>query len=138
MSSLFDPVLLARGPALPNRFMLSPLTNHQSNADGTLSDGEYKWLEMRANGGFGLVMTCASHVQQVGQGFPGQLGCFGDQHLSGLKRIADTIRAAGKVSYVQLHHAGNRSPKELIGEAPVCPSDDESTGARELTHAEVE
>ena len=138
MSSLFDPVLLARGPALPNRFMLSPLTNHQSNADGTLSDGEYKWLEMRANGGFGLVMTCASHVQQVGQGFPGQLGCFGDQHLAGLKRIADTIRAAGKVSYVQLHHAGNRSPKELIGEAPVCPSDDESTGARELTHAEVE
>lgn len=138
MASLFDPVLLARGPALPNRFMLSPLTNHQSNADGTLSDGEHKWLEMRAIGGFGLVMTCASHVQQVGQGFPGQLGCFGDQHLAGLKRIADTIRAAGKVSYVQLHHAGNRSPKELIGEAPVCPSNDAETGARELTHAEVE
>ena len=138
MTSLFDSVPLSRGPALINRFMLSPLTNHQSNADGTLSDGEHKWLEMRANGGFGLVMTCASHVQKVGQGFPGQLGCFGDQHIAGLTRIADTIRASGKVSYVQLHHAGNRSPKDLIGEAPVCPSDDESTGARELTHAEVE
>jgi len=138
MTSLFDSVPLSRGPALINRFMLSPLTNHQSNADGTLSDGEHKWLEMRANGGFGLVMTCASHVQKVGQGFPGQLGCFGDQHIAGLTRIADTIREAGKVSYVQLHHAGNRSPKELIGEAPVCPSDDAETGARELTHAEVE
>ena len=95
MTSLFDSVSLSRGPALINRFMLSPLTNHQSNADGTLSDGEHKWLEMRANGGFGLVMTCASHVQKVGQGFPGQLGCFGDQHSAGLKRIADTIRAAG-------------------------------------------
>ena len=138
MASLFDSVPLSRGPALPNRFMLSPLTNHQSNVDGTLSDGEHHWLEMRATGGFGLVMTCASHVQRVGQGFPGQLGCFGDQHLAGLTRIADTIRAAGKVSYVQLHHAGNRSPKDLIGEAPVCPSDDAETGARALTHAEVE
>ena len=138
MASLFDSVPLSRGPALPNRFMLSPLTNHQSNVDGTLSDGEHHWLEMRATGGFGLVMTCASHVQRVGQGFPGQLGCFGDQHLAGLTRIADTIRAAGKVSYVQLHHAGNRSPKDLIGEAPVCPSDDAETAARALTHAEVE
>ena len=138
MTSLFDSVPLSRGPALVNRFMLSPLTNHQSNTDGTLSDGEHKWLEMRANGGFGLVMTCASHVQKVGQGFPGQLGCFGDQHIAGLTRIADTIRASGKVSYVQLHHAGNRSPKDLIGEAPVCPSDDAETGARALTHAEVE
>ena len=95
MTSLFDSVPLTRGPAFINRFMLSPLTNHQSNADGTLSDGEHKWLEMRANGGFGLVMTCASHVQRVGQGFPGQLGCFGDQHIAGLTRIADTIREAG-------------------------------------------
>ena len=27
---------------------------------------------MRAEGGFGLTMTCASHVQAIGQGFPGQ------------------------------------------------------------------
>ena len=78
--------------------MLSPLTNHQSNADGTLSDGEHKWLEMRANGGFGLVMTCASHVQRIGQGFPGQLGCFGEEHVAGLMRIADAIRATGNLS----------------------------------------
>jgi hypothetical protein len=37
---------------MANRFMLAPLTNWQSNADGTLADAEYHWLTMRARGGF--------------------------------------------------------------------------------------
>ena len=138
MTSPFDTVTFAHGPAMPNRFMLAPLTNQQSHADGTLSDDEFEWLRLRAEGGFGLTMTCASHVQAVGQGFPGQLGCFSDDHLPGLTRLADALNATGTVSYVQLHHAGNRAPADLIGTAPVCPSDDPSTGARALTTAEVE
>ncbi len=78
--------------------MLAPLTNQQSHADGTLSDDEYRWLMMRAECGFGLTFTCAAHVQAVGQGFPGQLGCFDDIHLPGLRRMADGIRARGSVS----------------------------------------
>jgi 2,4-dienoyl-CoA reductase-like NADH-dependent reductase (Old Yellow Enzyme family) len=136
--ALFDPVTFAHGPAMPNRFMLAPLTNQQSHADGTLSDDEHHWLTMRAQGGFGLTMTCAAHVQAVGQGFAGQLGVFGDQHLAGLTRLAGDLNATGTVSYMQLHHAGNRSPAELIGTQPVCPSDDPATGARALTSAEVE
>jgi len=88
MSTLFDTVTFAHGPSLKSRFMLAPLTNSQSAADGTLSDEEYRWLTMRAEGGFALTMTCASHVQAVGQGFPGQLGCFDDAHIPGLARLA--------------------------------------------------
>ncbi len=73
-------------------------------------------------------MTCASHVQAQGQGFPGQLGCWSDAHLPGLTRLAAGIKAAGSVAYVQLHHAGMRSPQDLIGTQPVCPSDDAETG----------
>jgi 2,4-dienoyl-CoA reductase-like NADH-dependent reductase (Old Yellow Enzyme family) len=69
---------------MKNRFMVSPLTNLQSNPDGTLSDDEER---------FGLTMTCASHVDPRGQGFPGQLGCFSDDHLPGLTRLAAGIRA---------------------------------------------
>jgi 2,4-dienoyl-CoA reductase-like NADH-dependent reductase (Old Yellow Enzyme family) len=117
--------------------MLAPLTNTQSHPDGVLSDVEYNWLTLRAKGGFGLTMTCAAHVQAVGQGFPGQLGAFDDKHLEGLARLAAGIKAHGSVSSLQIHHAGNRSPKELVG-TPVCPSDDTKTGARALTLAEVE
>jgi 2,4-dienoyl-CoA reductase-like NADH-dependent reductase (Old Yellow Enzyme family) len=129
---------LTRGPAWKNRFMLAPLTNCQSHADGRLSEAEFDWLTYRATGGFGLVMTCAAHVQAVGQGFPGQLGVFSDAHLPGLTRLADTLRAEGAVSSVQLHHAGIRSPAALIGEPPRGPSEDVETGARALTLDEVE
>lgn len=138
MTDIFQPLPLSRGPALPNRFMLAPLTNLQSHPDGTLSDDEFHWLTKRAQGGFGLVMTCASHVQPEGQGFPGQLGCFGDQHVAGLTRLARQLHADGAVSSVQLHHAGMRSPADLIGTTPLCPSDNAEFKARAMTLAEVE
>lgn len=137
MASLFDSVTFAHGPAMPNRFMLAPLTNQQSHADGTLSDDEHHWLTMRARGGFGLTMTCAAHVARNGQGFAGQLGCFDDVHLPGLTRLARDLKAEDGLAIAQLHHAGNRSPADLIGEAPVCPSEDPATGARALTEDEV-
>ncbi|HMO10874.1 MAG TPA: NADH:flavin oxidoreductase [Actinotalea sp.] len=138
MTSPFDPLSFAHGPAMTNRLMLAPLTNTQSHPDGTLSDEEHRWLAMRAQGGFGLTMTAAAHVQAVGQGFPGQLGVFGDEHLPGLTRLAADLNAAGTVSYVQLHHAGTRAVAALLAEPPVAPSDDPATGARALTTAEVE
>ncbi len=122
---------------MKNRFMLAPLTNLQSHEDGVLSDEEFKWLTKRAEGGFGLTMTCAAHVQAAGQGFPGQLGVFADKHIEGLTRLATAIKAENSVAICQLHHAGMRSPQDLIGEAPHCPSADEETGARALTLAEV-
>lgn len=136
--SLFDPMTLARGPAWKNRFMLAPLTNLQSGADGVMSEDEFRWLTKRATGGFGLVMTCAAHVQRQGQGFPGQMGVWSDAHLPGLTRMAAKIRLEGAVSSLQLHHAGMRSPEGLIGGKPVAPSDNEETGARGLSLAETE
>lgn len=138
MSQLFNPLTFSHGPAMKNRFMLAPLTNLQSHADGTLSEDEFRWLTMRAQGGFGLTMTCAAHVQAQGQGFPGQLGIFSDAHLPGLTRLASTIRAAGSLAVAQLHHAGMRSPKDVIGTDPVAPSADKDTGARALTATEIE
>lgn len=138
MTDLFEPLSFAHGPAMKNRFMLAPLTNCQSHADGTLSDDEFNWLTYRATGGFGLVMTCAAHVQKSGQAFPGQLGAFSDDHLPGLSRLAAAIKAQGSLSAVQLHHGGIRCPADLIGEAPRGPSEDADTGARALTTGEVE
>jgi 2,4-dienoyl-CoA reductase-like NADH-dependent reductase (Old Yellow Enzyme family) len=138
MDRLFEPLAFKRGPAMKNRFMLAPLTNLQSHADGTLSDEEFHWLAQRARGGFGLVSTCAAHVQAIGQGFPGQLGVWSDMHVAGLARLAAEIKRHGSVAVVQLHHAGLRSPATLIGEAPVSASDDKKTGARALSIAEVD
>jgi len=122
---------------MKNRFMLAPMTNCQSHVDGALSDAELHWLTMRAKGGFGLTMTCAAHVQQVGQGFPGQLGIFADRHDEGHRRLSAAIQAQGSLAVIQLHHAGLRSPADLIGQAPVAPSSDPKSGARAISLPEV-
>ena len=93
---------------------------------------------MRSTGGFGLTMTCAASVSTHGLGFIGQLGAHDDRHVDGLSRLASEIKAAGSVAIVQLHHAGMRSPSELVGGAPLCPSADDKTGAREMSVAEIE
>lgn len=138
MTDLFSPLSMAHGPDWSNRFMLAPLTNQQSHTDGTLSDDEYGWLTKRAEGGFGLTMTCASHVRERGIGFPGQLGIWSDAHLEGLTRLASELNRQGTHSVVQLHHAGMRTPHNLIEGAPECPSDNEEFGAKALATEQVE
>lgn len=135
--NLAEPLAFACGLSMKNRFMLAPMTNCQSHPDGSLSNDEFHWLTMRAKGNFGLTMTCAAHVQKAGQGFPGQLGIYCDDLLEGHRRLAQAIREEGSLAVIQLHHAGMRSPEELIGEIPHCPSADEKTGSRALTIEEV-
>ena len=132
-----SPLLFRCGSIMKNRFMLAPLTNQQSFEDGQLSDEEFRWLSMRDQGQFGLVMTCASHIQEVGKGFSGQLGIFSDDHIDGHKRLTSKIKEYGSLALIQLHHAGMRSPSDLIGQAPVCPSANKKTGARALSLQEV-
>jgi 2,4-dienoyl-CoA reductase-like NADH-dependent reductase (Old Yellow Enzyme family) len=137
MTSLFDPLQFQRGAALKNRFMLAPMTNLQSNPDGVLGEDEYRWLVKRAEGGFGLTMTCAASAQFEGIGFPGQLGVYDDKHLPGLTRLAEALNANGTHSVVQLHHGGMRAIESVIGRKPQCPSDDAETGAVAMTRDEI-
>jgi len=136
-NSLETPVYFSCGLVMKNKFMLAPLTNTQSFDDGRLSDDEYKWLTMRAKGQFGLIMTCASHVQACGKGFPGQLGIFSDIHIEGHKKLSEKIKSYGSLAVVQLHHAGMRSPSEVIQQTPVGPSVNEEYDARELSLNEI-
>ncbi|EED34151.1 NADH:flavin oxidoreductase/nadh oxidase family protein [Luminiphilus syltensis NOR5-1B] len=138
MPTLQEPLTLAHGPAWRNRFMLAALTNLQSAEDGVLSDDEYHWLTLRAEGGFGAVSTCAAHVRQRGIGFPGQLGIWDDRHLDGLTRLADKLNQEGAHSIVQLHHAGMRTPHDLIEGKPECPSDNDEFGAKAMPADDVE
>lgn len=117
-SSIFDPITFRCGAVARNRLVLAPLTNQQSHDDGTLADEERRWLERRAAGGFGVVETCAAHVSRDGQGFDGQLGIYGDEHLPGLRTLAAGIAERGALGLVQLYHGGVRSPSRLTGAQP--------------------
>lgn len=118
MTSILDPLTFRSGLTLPNRVALAALTNKQSNADGSLGDDEFRWLCSRADGGYGLVFTCAAHVARDGQNWPGQLGIFDDALLPGLTRLATGMRDRGARSMVQLFHGGLRADPAVTGIEP--------------------
>ena len=132
-----DELDLAHGPTWKNRIALAPLTNRQSNDDGSLSQDEVAWLTARADGGFGLVMTAAAFVAPAGQVWRGQLGVASPEHLPGLRRLADSLRAAGARSSVQLHHGGRRAERSITGVAAQCPWDDPAHDAVAMTLDDV-
>lgn len=133
VAALTDTLRPAHGPLWRNRLALAPLTNTQSNDDGTLSDDEHDWLVARGRGGFGLTVTCAAYVAPEGRAWRGQLGIASDEHLPGLTRLAQSLRATGTRSAVQLHHAGMRADAALNGVPNVAPWDEPRKGAVALT-----
>lgn len=138
-----DPFTLPRtGTVLRNRAVLAAMTNKQSADDGALSEAETDWLLRRAEGGFGVVTTAATHVHPGGQGWVGEMGVWGDHHLPGLTRLADGLRQRGAVSLAQVFHGGLRAPRALTGAQPVSASEnpgaDGAEGSRALTEAEIE
>jgi 2,4-dienoyl-CoA reductase-like NADH-dependent reductase (Old Yellow Enzyme family) len=113
---LFAPLTLRCGLTLPNRVALAPLTNWQSDHDGLLGEAELAFLARRAEGGFGLVSTCAAYVAQDGKAWAGELGVDRDDCIPGLSRVADAIHRHGAKAVVQLFHGGARAEPKLTGE----------------------
>ena len=133
MSIAFTPLTFQRGPAMKNRFMLAPMTNQQSAEDGVLSEDELYWLRVRAEGGYAHIVTCASHVQENGKGFPGELGIFSDRHIPGLTRLAGALGRQDCRSSVQLYHGGLRA----IVPGRFSPSGDDAKGVATMTEPQI-
>jgi 2,4-dienoyl-CoA reductase-like NADH-dependent reductase (Old Yellow Enzyme family) len=135
--TLFEPLQFVRGPAMANRIALSPMTSDQALPDGRITSDEVRWIRMRAEGGFGMVMTSASYVQACGKTGAGQTGIYSDDHIEGLAQLAREIKAERRVAALQLQHAGYRAWARTVTD-PVAPSFHAQSGARALTTAEVE
>ena len=126
---LFEPLTFRSGAVMRNRIALAALTNLQSLPDGRLGEDELAWLGRRADGGFGLVSTCATYVARDGKAWDDQLGIDRDDQLPGLARLADRIRRTGALASVQLFHGGVRAVSRLTGEQPWSASTWEEMGA---------
>merc|ERR1711988_831102 len=99
---------------------------------------------MGAKGGFGIITSCATHVQKNGQGWAGEWGIFDDKHTAGWRKAASALHEHGALFFPQIFHAGMRAEQSLIeGTAVSCvdteyPSRKGSHAVRALNEAEIE
>ncbi len=119
----FSPPYFKDKLVVKNRFVVSAMTTMQSCHDGVVSYEEYSWLEKLAKGGFGTIITCASHVSKTGQSWEGQMAIYDDKFLPELKKLASMIKSHAAIGIVQLFHGGSRSPQSITGVQPTSASE---------------
>ena len=117
------------------------MTNLQSQKSGELGDDEYNWLVSRAKAGFDVVISCASHVSKSGQGWLGELACYEDRFVPGLKKLAKGLHQYDCLGIVQIFHAGYFADQELVRprlSASEVRLVDHIPAAKAMSEAEIE
>ena len=108
-SVLFSPITL-RGLTLPNRVVVSPMCQYNSN-NGSANDWHLMHLGNMSLGAAGLVMCEMTNVNPQGRISPKCAGMWSDENEAALKRVYDFCRQYGVAKLgVQLAHAGRKGP----------------------------
>ncbi|UPG95906.1 NADH:flavin oxidoreductase/NADH oxidase [Luteibacter aegosomatissinici] len=107
---LFEPVAL-RDVTLRNRLVVSPMCQYSAQG-GYVNDHHLINLGRFAMGGFGLIMVEATAVVPEGRITHGDLGLWSDDHIPGLRRIAEALKMYGAVAGIQIAHAGPKAASQ--------------------------
>lgn len=105
---------------LPSRVIMAPMTRNR--APNTVpTDLMATYYRQRASAG--LIITEATQVTPMGQGYPNTPGIHADEQVAAWKTITDAVHEAGGRIFLQLWHVGRIShPSFHEGELPVAPS----------------
>jgi N-ethylmaleimide reductase len=125
MPTLFDPIRIG-DIELATRLVMAPLTRNRAAAGqvpGPLAAEYYAQRGDPATGA-GLIVTEASQVSPMGQGYLDTPGIHNAEQVAGWKKVTDAVHARGGRIVIQLWHVGRISHMSLLpgGQAPVAPS----------------
>lgn len=118
---MFLPMSLG-GVRIANRFAMAPMTTNYASASGEVTQALVDYLEERARGGFGLVITENMGVHASGRVMPRMLMADCDSQVPGLRRMASALQAHGTRVFAQLSHCGRQSRPEFTGGVLLAPS----------------
>ena len=104
----YDPYAI-KGFTLKNRSVLPPMCMYSAGHDGMVRPFHVAHYATRAIGGMALIIQEATAVTPEGRISMNDLSIWSDDHVPGLKSIADAIRENGSVPGIQINHAGRKS-----------------------------
>jgi 2,4-dienoyl-CoA reductase-like NADH-dependent reductase (Old Yellow Enzyme family) len=110
-SALFSPITL-RGLTLPNRIVVSPMCQYNSN-QGSAGEWHLVHLGSLSMGAAGLLMVEMTNVNMQGRISPRCATLCNDDNEAALKRVIDFCRTYGIAKLgLQLAHAGRKSSQQ--------------------------
>ncbi|MEP1215885.1 MAG: hypothetical protein ABJM11_07825 [Marinobacter sp.] len=105
-----------------NRFLFPALTTNFGAADGSVTDELCTYFRMRAEGGFGLLVSENLGVHPSGRVMPNMVMAESDSRIQGLRNLAKAGQQNGAVVFAQLSHAGRQTRSKITGMSLVAPS----------------
>ena len=107
---------------LKNRVVMAPLTRMRAIAGEVSNPLAKTYYAQRA--GAGLIISEATQVSRLGQGYPATPGIFSDEQTQAWKEIVDAVHAKSGKIVAQLWHVGRISHSSLHPQEgrPIAPS----------------
>jgi N-ethylmaleimide reductase len=118
---LFTPFRL--GPlTLPSRIVMAPMTRNRAGPGNVPQPLNAEYYAQRASAG--LILSEASQVSALGQGYPGTPGIHTPEQVAGWRLVTEAVHRRGGRIFLQLWHVGRISHPSLLpnGALPVAPS----------------
>ncbi len=105
LKKLFEPVSIG-SMKLRNRTVMTAMATNYCNEMGYVTDRLVAYLEERAKGGVGLIISEMAPVDNAGSSKYVSLMVDSDDRIPGLRKIADAVHAHGAKVAIQVCHGG--------------------------------
>lgn len=117
--ALFQPQQLGH-LLLPNRIVLAPCTRNRALPDLSPTEGAIDYFAARADAG--LLITEATLITPLAQGFLDTPGIFLDQHVRPWAAVTDAVHRRGGRIFLQIWHTGRVAHSHFKGAVAMGPS----------------
>ncbi len=100
LNAIFSPMKIGNCE-IPNRLVVPAMEANNNNHDGTLSDRYIGYLEEKAVGGFGLIITEDYAVTEFGRASLDIAGFFDDKHIEKNRILTEKVHSHGSKIFCQ-------------------------------------
>lgn len=141
MTELFTPKAVNKC-VMPNRLVVPAMVTNYCTADGMITERYIRYIEEKAKGGWGMIITEDYAVEPHGKGYEKIPGLWNDEQIAGNKELTARIHQYESKLICQMYHPGRQSSKAVNGGVtPWAPSATKDpicmTESKEMTVDEI-
>ncbi len=124
-----------------NRIAMAPMISNLADPDGLTNENHISYLEERARGGAGLIITEYTYVDnRNSRGSRNESGAYNYDFIPKFRRLTERVHSHGSKVFMQLVHAGGKAFLDTNRESPMAPSAVDYVGytPREMTVNDID
>lgn len=122
LTELFTPKKIG-SCTIPNRLVVPAMVTNYCTENGMITERYIRYMEEKAKGGFGLLITEDYAVEERGKGYKYIPGLYNDEQIEGSRKLTNRIHQYPSKIFCQIYHPGRQnSPAVNGGVQPIAPS----------------